>query len=110
MDFTMIKEFDWNLSKDKIILGEYVDDIVMTYTITLAYFNQIEDFDWHDEYKIIYNTDSIQIRPKAIYKNKDGYYKKKDNKRFYFDKADVERIEKAISKYKNYLISKRWNG
>ena len=106
MDFTMIKEFDWNLSKDKIKLGVYVDND-MSYIVTLAYFNQIEDFDMKDEYKIIYNTDSIQIRPKAIYKNKDGYYRKKDNKRFYFDKAEVERIEKAISKYKNYLTSKQ---
>lgn len=106
MDFTMIKEFDWNLSKDKIILGEYIDKHNMKYTVTLAYFNQIEDFDMNDEYKIIYNTDSIQIRPKAIYKNKDGYYRKKDNKRFYFDKTEVERIERAISKYRNYLRGK----
>lgn len=103
MKFTMIKEFDWNLSKDKIILGEYSDKRNMKYTVTLAYFIEIADFDMNDEYKIIYNTDSIQIRPKAVYKNEKGYYKKVDNKRVYINKEEVEEIEKRIAKYKEYL-------
>ena len=51
------------------------------------------------------NTDSVQIRPKAIYKNNKGYYIKQDNKRKYLN--NVEEIEQAIKKFKELLESEK---
>lgn len=47
------------------------------------------------------DTDSVQIRPKAIYKNNKGYYIKKDNKRVYLD--NVEEIKLAIKDFKEMI-------
>ena len=47
------------------------------------------------------STDSVQIRPRAIYKNSKGYYIKQDNKRKYLD--NVEEIEQVIKEFKEIL-------
>lgn len=109
MEFVMIKDYENIMSKEKIILGSIVEEWSnwhIKHTITLSYFLKINGFDENDEYKIIHDTDSIQIRPKAIYKNDKGYYKKLDNKRIYFNEDEVKEIEEAIAKYKNYLGEK----
>ena len=115
MKFVMIKEFSWDLSKDKVVIGEITENYTAqyesgrteertsTYEISIAYLLEMGDFDENKEYNILYNTASIQIRPKAIYKNDKGYYKKVDNKRVYFDKFEVAEIEQAIDKFKRYL-------
>ncbi len=108
MKFVMIEDFDWDISKDKVVLGELhtddsLNDYTFTYTTTLAYLLRIEDFKEDDEYNILRNTDSIQIRPKAIYKNDKGYYKKVDGKRVYFEGKEIVEIENAIQKFKKYL-------
>lgn len=99
MKFVMIREFNWDLSKDKIILGE-----TDNHKISIAYLIEIRDFDFNDEYNILYNTDSIQIRPKAIYKNNKGYYKKENNKRVYFNEEESKKIVKSIEKFTKYLL------
>lgn len=98
MKFVMIREFDWDLSKDKIILGEKDN-----HKISISYLIELRDFDIDDNYTIIYNTYSIQIRPNAIYKNNKGYYKKENNKRVYFNEKEVKEIELQINKFKKYL-------
>ena len=115
MQFVMIKEYDWDLSKDKIIIGEIKENYkgtyengatyegTLTYKISIAYLLVIADFDQDYAFNIIYNTESVQIRPKAIYKNDKGYYKKVDGKREYFDEVQTRKIEKAIDKFKKYL-------
>ena len=80
------------------ILGEFEE-----HKITLAYLLTMGTFDISTPYKILYNTDSIQIRPKAIYKNNKGYYKKVDNKMVYFTTEVVNDIEDAIIRFKSYL-------
>ena len=118
MKFVMIREYDWDLSKDKIILGEITENHTVryengnTYTrtsthkLSIAYLLSIGDFDENEEYNILYNTASIQLRPKAIYKNNKGYYKKVDNKRVYFKEDETIEIEQAINKFKKYLGDK----
>lgn len=115
MKFVMIKEFSWDLSKDKVIIGEITENYTAhyesgrteertsTYKISIAYLLEMGDFDINNEFSILLNTASIQIRPKAIYKNNKGYYKKVDNKRVYFNEDEVEEIEQAIDKFKRYL-------
>lgn len=98
MQFVMIKEFSWDLSKDKVIIGKNKDE-----NISIAYLLVIADFDQDYDFNIIRNTESVQIRPKAIYKNDKGYYKKVDGKREYFNEDRVEEIEQAIEKFKKYL-------
>ena len=122
MKFVMIKEYSWDLSKDKVIIGEITEDDIIRYVdgrteptkhinkISIAYLLKMGDFDEDNEYNILLNTYSIQIRPKAIYKNEKGYYKKIDNKRIYFNETEVEEIEKAIEKFKTYLEGVNKNG
>lgn len=111
MKFVMIKEFDWDLSKDKIIIGEIEKNYISKYKdkVSIAYLLKMGDFDENGEYNILVNTASVQIRPKAIYKNEKGYYKKIDNKRVFFNKDEVVEIERAIDKFKRYLESEEKN-
>ena len=115
MKFVMIKEYDHDLSKDKVIVGEITEQYdgqyedgrkftsTLKYKISIAYLLVIADFDQDYDFNIIHNTESVQIRPKAIYKNDKGYYKKVDNKRVFFNEKEVIEIEKAIDLYKEYL-------
>ena len=115
MKFVMIKEYDYNVSKDKVIIGEIKESDIgyyengesykstLNHKVSIAYLLNIGDFDLNNEFNIILNTYSIQIRPKAIYKNNKGYYKKVDNKRIYFNNEETIEIEKAIEKFKKYL-------
>lgn len=115
MKFVMIKEFSWNLSKDKVIIGEISENKIKYYTdgtsepttiiskLSIAYLQSMGDFNEDEEYNIVLNTSSIQIRPKAIYKNSKGYYKKEDGKRVFFNNEDTYEIEEAINKFKLYL-------
>lgn len=50
---------------------------------------------------IILNSYSVQIRPKAIYKNNKGYYIKEDNKRV--NLTNVEEIENVIKEFKEII-------
>mgnify|MGYP006943514188 CR=1 FL=1 len=109
MKFVMIKDHSWNLSKDKIILGEYESPLNnIKHTITLAYLRTIKDFNEDDDYILINNTDSIQIRPKAIYKETNEwdtkYYRLEDNKKVYFNNPEKEEIDNAIRKFEAYLF------
>lgn len=115
MKFVMIKEYDHDLSKDKIIIGEITkkhtiryesgktEEITLTNKISIAYLLVIADFDQDYDFNIIYNTESVQIRPKAIYKNDKGYYKKVDGKREFFNEKEVALIEKTIGIFREYL-------
>ena len=115
MKFVMIKEFSWDLSEDKVIIGEITENYTLHYEserteerastnkVSIAYLLEMGDFDISNEFNILSNTASIQIRPKAIYKNNKGYYKKVDNKRVYFNEEERQEIEQAIDKFKRYL-------
>ena len=97
MQFVMINEYAWDSSNDKVIISKGDK------TLTLAYLLRIEDFNQDNKFNILHNTDSIQIRPKAIYKNEKGYYKKVDNKRIYFTEEETKEIENTIEKFKKYI-------
>lgn len=118
MKFVMIKEYSWDLSKDKVIIGEISENKITYYTdgtskpttitskISIAYLQSMGDFNEDEEYNIVLNTSSIQIRPKAIYRNSKGYYKKDNGKRIFFNDKDTKEIEEAIDKFKSYLKNK----
>lgn len=113
MKFVMIREYDHDVSKDKIIIGEIVRDYYImekpsstrrsTYKISLAYLSKMGSFKEDEEYNLLINTDSVQIRPKAIYKNDQGYYRKEDGKRLYLGDEHVKEVEQAIEKFKKYI-------
>lgn len=119
MKFVMIREYSWDLSKDKVIVGTINEECISTYIsgdkedkevktvgkreITLAYLSKMGSFNEDKEYNILVNTDSIQIRPKAIYKNNMGYYRKEDGKRIFLGDEHTKEVEEAILKFSNYL-------
>lgn len=115
MKFVMIREFEWDLSKDKLVIGEVTKDYICKYVdgteepktrkykISLAYLSKMGSFNENEEYNVLLNTDSVQIRPKAIYKNDQGYYRKEDGKRLYLGDEHTEEVENAIEKFQEYL-------
>ena len=115
MKFVMIKEYSWDLSKDKVIIGDITEKYTVHYTdgtteervserkITIAYLLKMGDFAEEKEYNILLNTASIQIRPKAIYRNNKGFYIKNDGQRKFLNKEETEEVENAIAKFKKYL-------
>lgn len=98
MKFIILKSH--YMSKDRIILRKKIDKY--NATATLGYLLEMGTFNKNDDVLILSeDTDSIQIRPKAIYKNSKGYYIKEDNKRKYIQ--NEEEIESYIKYFKNRL-------
>ena len=98
MKFIILKSH--YMSKDRIVLKEKC--YLYNATATLGYLLTIRTFNENDDILVLEeNTDSVQIRPKAIYKNNQGYYILKDNKRVYLD--NVEEIENAIKELKEMI-------
>lgn len=98
MKFIILKSH--YMAKDRIILKEKIDEY--NTTTTLGYLLEFGTFKPSDDILILTeDTDSVQIRPKAIYKNNKGYYIKQDNKRKYLD--NIEEIEQVIKEFKEIL-------
>lgn len=98
MKFIILKSH--YMSKDRIILREKIDEY--NATATLGYLLEMGTFNKNDDVLILNeDTDSIQIRPKAIYKNSKGYYIKENGKREYL--ANVEKIKHIIKNFKKIL-------
>ena len=67
MKFVMIKEYDYNVSKDKVIIGEIKENDIGYYEngesyestlndkVSIAYLLNIGDFDLNNEFNIILN-------------------------------------------------------
>lgn len=88
------------MSKDRIILKE--PKSCSSKTATLGYLLTMGTFNENDDILVLNeDTDSVQIRPKAIYKNNKGYYIKEDNKRVYL--KNIEEIENIIKEFKEIL-------
>lgn len=99
MKFIILKSY--YTSKDRIILKDFIKR-GSSLCATLGYLLEFGTFNPGDDILILSeDTDSVQIRPKAIYKNNKGYYIKKDNKRKYLD--DIEEIEQVIKEFKEIL-------
>ena len=98
MKFIILKSH--YISKDRIVLKEkcylYNANATLGYLLKMGTFNENDDILVLSE-----NTDSIQIRPKAIYKNNNGYYIKQDNKRIFLD--NIEEIENIIKEFKKIV-------
>lgn len=98
MKFIILKSH--YMAKDRIILKEKIDEY--NTTATLGYLLEFGTFKPSEDILILTeDTDSVQIRPKAIYKNNKGYYIKQDNKRKYLD--NIEEIEQVIKEFKEIL-------
>ena len=99
MKFIILKSY--YMSKDRVILKEkcypYHESATLGYLLTIRTFNENDDILVLSE-----DTDSVQIRPKAIYKNNKGYYIKDSNsKRVYLD--NIEEIENTIKEFKEII-------
>ena len=98
MKFIILKSH--YMSKDRIVLKKNIDKYHAS--ATLGYLLENGTFNKDDDILILSeDTDSIQIRPKAIYKNNKGHYIKQDNKRKYLD--NVDEIEGAIKEFKEIV-------
>lgn len=99
MKFIILKSY--YTSKDRIILKDFIKR-GSSLCATLGYLLEFGTFNPGDNILILTeDTDSVQIRPRAIYKNSKGYYIKQDNKRKYLD--NIEEIEQAINEFKEFL-------
>ena len=60
----------------------------------------VKDFDpYSDEIQIVRNTDSFQVRPKAIFANKkNDYYWMYEGKRVYLSENEVEELDRFLVK------------
>ncbi len=97
MKFIILESY--YMSKDRIILKQFNGT---RKTATLGYLLKMGTFNENDDVLVLSEeTDSIQIRPKAIYKNNKGYYIKTDNKRVYLE--NTEHIENVIKEFKEIL-------
>lgn len=97
MKFIILKSY--YMSKDRIVLGNHK---IGSGTPTLGYLLKMGTFNENDNILMLSeDTDSIQIRPKAIYKNNKGYYIKVDNKRAYLE--NIEEIEQVIKEFKKII-------
>ena len=98
MKFIILKSH--YMSKDRIILKEKIDKY--NATATLGYLLEFGTFKPSADILILSeDTDSVQIRPKAIYKNNKGYYIKQNNKREYLN--NINEIEEKINEFKEVL-------
>lgn len=97
MKFIILKSY--YMSKDRIVLKQARP---CSSTPTLGYLLKMGTFNENDDILVLSeDTDSIQIRPKAIYKNNKGYYIKTDNKRIYLE--NIEEIEQVIKEFKEII-------
>lgn len=98
MKFIILKSH--YMSKDRIILKEKIDKY--NTTATLGYLLEFGTFKPSEDILILSeDTDSVQIRPKAIYKNNKDYYIKQDNKIKYLN--NIDEIEEKIKEFKEVL-------
>lgn len=99
MKYIILKSY--YTSKDRIILKEFIERGSGA-SATLGYLLEFGTFKPSDDILILTeDTDSVQIRPKAIYKNNKGYYIKQDNKRKYLN--NIDEIEEKIKEFKKVL-------
>ena len=99
MKFIILKSY--YTSKDRIILKEFIERGSGA-SATLGYLLEFGTFTPSDDILILTeDTDSVQIRPKAIYKNNKGYYIKQNNKREYLN--NINEIEEKIKEFKEVL-------
>lgn len=99
MKFIILKSY--YTSKDRVILKDFLKR-GSSLCATLGYLLEIKTFNPKDDILILSeDTDSVQIRPKAIYKNNKGYYIKTDDKREYLE--NIDEIEQIIKEFKEIL-------
>ena len=99
MKFIILKSY--YTSKDRIILKEFIERGSGA-SATLGYLLEFGTFKPSENILILSeDTDSVQIRPKAIYKNNKGYYIKQNNKREYLN--NINEIEEKINEFKEVL-------
>lgn len=99
MKFIILKSY--YTSKDRIILKDFIERGSGA-CATLGYLLEFGTFQPSDNILILTeDTDSVQIRPKAIYKNNKGYYVKTDGKREYLE--NIDEIEQIIKEFKEIL-------
>jgi hypothetical protein len=70
--------------------------------ICCALIKVTEDWDENDPLPIVSSTDSIQIRPKSIFKSTKGYYYK-STKTIYLTDDEVSEMNEFIENIKNYI-------
>lgn len=99
MKFIILKSY--YASEDRVILKEKFKT-GSSLKATLGYLLKMGTFNENDEVLVLSeDTDSVQIRPKAIYKNNKGYYIKQDNKRVYLTNTEI--IETVIKELKESI-------
>jgi hypothetical protein len=103
-------------NEDRVLILERTEDYFNngnTYPVKYLPCVLIEvtrDWNNNDEFPIVSDTDSIQIRPKAIFKSSKGYYYKnpgsrtKSGKTIYLTDAEVSEMEEFIKRFKKYLV------
>lgn len=97
--FRLVKSF--HNSKDKLIVGETKFSERLMEPVSVAILvNVTENFELNNVVEIIDDTDSFQIRPKAIHMNSKGYYYKLNSSPVYLTDDQIKDMEVYISRAK----------
>lgn len=102
MKFIMTRKPDaTNYNNDeKVVIAKVKTQYNTVDVLSLAYLETVrKDFDLGDPFlllDVVTDTASVQIRPKAIYHNEKGYYKKADGEKVFFSEEETSRIINAV--------------
>jgi len=114
MKFIINKEVGYN-HKDRVCIFKRDEKYTSTYrdgrttenSWLVNYFcnaviNVTKDWNYEDKFSIVSDTDSIQYRPKAIFRNSKGYFYK-SGKAIYLTKEEIEEMFLFIIEAKTYI-------
>lgn len=97
-------------SDDRVLIFEKnekyistVDNLFQVKYLCCALIEVTRDWKDDDEFPIVSDTDSIQIRPKGIFKSSKGYYYK-SGKTIYLTDEEVNQMNDFINKFLNSII------
>lgn len=110
MRFILIRKHPWGEIKDRVIAPIVLEPEAKgspdEQLFVCAMVKVTEDFKEDGLTVLTSDTDSIQIRPKQLFKNTKGYYYKLGSSRVYVRTSDVEEFLFDISK-KEVMINEK---
>lgn len=105
LKFVIISTSENYLSKDRVVIRKEKGSYGYCNCKTLGVLVERKEFDPNQEFIDISDTNSYQLRPKALYFGKDNgmYYKDKDKGITYLTYAEQINATNFLEKYKDYV-------
>lgn len=100
-----VQNHSWSdCTKDKVRTRVHIENeggMDLRYQLSLSVLLTVRaDFNPDEEIGILRDTDSYQIRPKALYRSESGIYVKLNGKRMYFSREQMDSMRyQELGKY-----------